>query len=91
MVSLVGGFGGLGGDLGWWGGGGPSFGGFGGGFFYMAVFRTQGVPPPLGEGVFFSLVLFILTLVCWHYVSYIYIYIYMICPQPLVGTTRTLT
>ena len=51
--------------LGRWGGGGPQFGGFGGlslvvvglWSFYVALFHAQGVPPPLGVGVFFFLVL----------------------------------
>jgi hypothetical protein len=51
--------------LGRWGGGGPWFGGLGGCpcgwwclcLFYVAVSRARGVPPPLGDGRVFLLVL----------------------------------
>ena len=43
--------GGLGVVLGKWGGGGPWWGSCCG-YFYMAIFRVQGAPPPLEVGAF---------------------------------------
>ena len=39
---------------------------------YVEVFHVRGVPPPLGVGAFFCLVLFILTLVVFDLLSIIF-------------------